>query len=245
MRQGFRWGAAAMLFAAAAAGETAEELIQKNIVARGGVEKLRAIRTLRMTGTMTLGEEGTAPTVLEFKRPANVRWEFTVDGQTAIQAFDGKTAWVVMPFTGQTEPQEMSPEDRRGLELQADIDGPLVDAEKKGYRITLVGRESVDGRDAWKLKVTSRTGDERFVYLDAKTYLQFLTVTERPIEGQTVQIQNRIGDYREVGGVRLPHSFEAAAEGLSQSQILRFDKIEVNVEIDDARFALPSRGAAR
>lgn len=237
--------AAALALAAVAAGQTAEDLIQKNIEARGGLEKLRAVRSLRMTGTMSLDDEGTAPTVLEFKRPSRVRWEFTVDGQTAIQAFDGTTAWVVMPFTGRSEPREMSPEDRKGIQLQADIDGPLVDAGKKGNRIELVGREKTDGRDAWKLKITSKDGEERFVFLDPKTYLQVLTVTQRKVDGQSVEIENRIGDYREVGGVKLPHSFEAAAEGVSQSQTLRFDKIEVNVPIDDARFAMPSRESAR
>src|SRR5262245_36096076 len=245
MRHGFRLAAAGLLVAATAAGQTADELIQKNIAARGGLEKLRSIKSLRMTGTMSLGDEGNAPTVLEFERPNKVRWEFTVDGQTAIQAFDGTTAWVLMPFAGQTEPREMPAEDRKGLELQADIDGPLVDAEKKGNRIELVGREKPDGRDAWRLKLIAKGGDERFIFLDAKTYLQFLTVADRTVDGRKVEIQNRIGEYREEGGVVLPHLFEASAEGVSQKQILRFDQIEVNVDIDDARFAMPARGAAR
>jgi outer membrane lipoprotein-sorting protein len=237
--------AAAVMLAALASGQTAEELIQKNIEARGGLEKIRAVRTLRMTGTMSLGEEGTAPTVLEFERPSRVRWEFTVDGETAVQAFDGTTAWMVAPFAGETEPHEMSPEDRKGIELQADFDGPLVDAEKKGNRVELVGREERNGRNAWKLKVTSKDGDTRFVFLDPGTYLQFLTVTELRGDGQSVEIENRIGDYRSVGGVLLPHSFEAAAEGVSESQTLRFEKIEVNVDIDAARFTMPSRDVAR
>ncbi len=238
--------AAAVLALGAEAGNpTAEELVKKNIEARGGIEKIRSVRSLRMTGMMSLGNEAAAPTVLEFQRPSKVRWEFTVDGQTAVQAYDGKAAWVLLPFTGDTEPHEMSAEDRKGIALQADIDGPLVDAEKKGNRITLVGREKPDGRDAWKLKITTSDGDERFVFLDAKTYLQFMTVTERAVEGRKMEVVNRIGDYREVDGVKLPHSFEAGAEGVPESQVLHFDKIEVNVPIDDARFAMPSGKGAR
>ena len=233
--------AAAVLALGAEAGNpTADELVQKNIEARGGLEKLHAVKSLRMTGTMSLGNEAAAPTVLEFQRPSKVRWQFTVDGQTAIQAYDGKTAWVLLPFTGDTEPHEMSAEDRKGMALQADIDGPLVDAEKKGNKITLVGREKPDGRDAWKLKITTSEGEERFVFLDAKTYLQFMTVTERTVEGRKMEIVNRIGDYRDVDGVKLPHSFEAGAEGVPDSQVLHFDKMEVNVPIDDARFAMPA-----
>src|SRR5262245_20908960 len=237
--------AAVLALGAEPANPTADELVKKNIEARGGLEKLHGIKSLRMTGTMSLGNEAAAPTVLEFERPSKVRWEFTVDRQTAIQAYDGKTAWVILPFSGDNEPHEMSAEDRKGIALQADIDGPLVDAEKKGNKITLVGREKPDGRDAWKLKIIAKGGDERFIFLDAKTYLQFLTVADRTVDGRKVEIQNRIGEYREEGGVVLPHLFEASAEGVSQKQILRFDQIEVNVDIDDARFAMPARGAAR
>jgi outer membrane lipoprotein-sorting protein len=232
--------AAVFALGAEAGNPTAEELVKKNIEARGGLEKLQAVKSLRMTGTMSLGNEAAAPTVLEFQRPAKVRWQFTVDGHTAIQAYDGKTAWVILPFGGDTEPHEMSAEDRKGIALQADIDGPLVDAEKKGNTITLVGREKPDGRDAWKLKITTSDGEERYVFLDAKTYLQFLTVTERTVEGRKIEIVNRIGDYRDVDGVKLPHSFEAGAEGVPESQVLHFDKIELNVPIDDSRFAMPS-----
>src|SRR5262249_52268524 len=136
-------------------------------------------------------------------------------------------------------PHEMSAEDQKGIALQADIDGPLVDAESKGNRIEVVGRARPDERDAWKLKVTSKDGEVRYVFLDAKTYLQFLTGTDRTVDGRKVEIVNRIGDYRDVDGVKFPHSFEASSEGVP-SQVLHFDKIEVNVAIDDARFAMPS-----
>ena len=237
--------AAVLALGAEADNPTADDLVKKNIEARGGLEKLHAVKSLRMTGTMSLGNEASAPTVLEFQRPSKVRWEFTVDGQTAIQAYDGKTGWVILPFSGDTQPHEMSAEDRKGIALQADIDGPLVDAEKKGNKITLVGRQKPDGRDSWKLKVATSEGEERFVFLDAKTYLQFMTVTERSVDGRKVEIVNRIGDYRDVDGVKLPHSFEAGAEGVPESQVLHFDKIEVNVPIDDARFAMPANKGAK
>jgi hypothetical protein len=233
--------AAVLVLGAEANTPTADELVQKNIEARGGLDKLHSIKSLRMTGTMSLGNEAAAPTILEFVRPSKVRWEFTVDRQTAIQAYDGKTGWVILPFSGDTEPHEMSAEDRKGIALQADIDGPLVDAEKKGNKIALIGRQKPDGRDAWKLKITTSEGEERFVFLDAKTYLQFLTVTERTVDGRKMEVVNRIGDYRDVDGVKLPHSFEAGAEGVPESQVLHFDKIEVNVPIEDSRFAMPSK----
>jgi len=240
----FLVAAASFALGADANKPTADELVKKNIEARGGLEKLQGVKSLRMTGTMSLGAQGSAPTILEFKRPSRVRWEFTVDGQTAMQAFDGTKGWVVLPFGGDTAPHAMSAEDQKGIARQADIDGPLVDAESKGNRIEVVGRARPDERDAWKLKITSKDGDVLYVFLDAKTYLQFLTETERTVDGQTMQVVNRIGDYRNVDGVKFPHSFEATSQGVP-SQILHFDTIEVNVPIDDARFAMPSAKGAK
>ena len=159
------------LVAALSAAETAEELVAKNIQARGGLEKIKSVQSMRMTGTMRLGDER-LPTTLELKRPNKSRWEFTLEGQTAVQAYDGKTAWMIMPFEGQTEPQIMTDQEARDIEMQADVDGPLVDAAAKGNTIELVGKETIEGGvEAWHLRITRKNGDARDLYLDAKTYL--------------------------------------------------------------------------
>jgi outer membrane lipoprotein-sorting protein len=239
--------AALGLSAALAAGETptAEELVAKNLQARGGLEKIRAVQSMRMTGSMRLGPEK-LPTVLELKRPSKARWEFTLEGQTAVQAFDGKTAWAVMPFAGQVEPRIMTDAETRDIELQADMDGPLVDAAAKGNTIELVGKETIEGEgegkggiEAWRLRITRKNGDSRDLYLDAKTYLQVMTVSRRSVDGRPIEIKSRIGDYRKVGGLMLPHSYSASTPDVDETQSLEFDKIEIDVTIDDSRFAMP------
>lgn len=228
------WLGAALLPA-----QTADELIAKNIAARGGVEKIKNVQSMRMTGSMRLGDDK-LPTTLELKRPSKSRWEFTLEGQTAVQAFDGKTAWMIMPFEGHADPEVMTDQEAKDIEMQADIDGPLIDSAAKGITVTLVGRETIDGGvDTWHLKVTRKGGDSRDLYLDAKTYLQVLAVSHRSNDGNMVEIRSKIGDYRSVGGVMLPHRFEASASGVPQTQALEFEKIELNVPIDDSRFAMP------
>jgi outer membrane lipoprotein-sorting protein len=138
-RIGIAVAAGVLLGAIAASAQTAEELVEKNIRARGGLEKIKSVQSMRMTGTMGLGEE-TAPTVLEFKRPGRLRWEFTLDGQTAIQAFDGTAGWAILPFEGKTEPEKMPAEEVENFKRQADLDGPLVDYRAKGNRIELLGK---------------------------------------------------------------------------------------------------------
>ena len=224
---------------APAAAQTADELIAKNIEARGGLAKIQAIQSMRLTGTLSVGG-ATMPSLLEVKRPDKTRWEFTVNGQTAVQAYDGTTAWAVVPFAGKTEPEPLSAEDSKDMELQADMDGPLVNYRAKGNRVELMGVEKIADHDAWRLKVTLRNGDVRDVYLDLKTHLQIVTVAHRVVQGRPAEIESELGDYREVGGVLLPHSFETKAQGVSQKQSVRFDKIELNVPIDDSRFRMPA-----
>ena len=231
---------ASLCLAASVSGQspTAEDIVAKNIQARGGIEKIRAVQTLRMTGTMLVGDDR-LPTTIEWKRPDKTRWEFEADGQTAIQVYDGKRGWTLMPFEGNKDPEEMSDQELEDVALQADLDGPLVDAAAKGNKITLLGKDDSDGRQAWELKVTRKNGDERFVYIDAETYLQTKTVTKRSMGGQEIEIKSVIDDYRTVDGVQLPHSFDASAEGMPAGQSLRFSKAEINVPIDDSRFQKP------
>jgi outer membrane lipoprotein-sorting protein len=227
-----------VLAAAYAGGQTADELIAKNVAARGGLEKLKAVKTMRLTGTMKVGDDP-MPALLELKRPNQSRWQFTFDGQTAVQAYDGTAGWMWMPFAGMTEPQAMSAEERQEAEQQADLDGPLVDSKAKGSAIELVGHDAAFRPEDWKLKVTLKSGEVRYVYLDPKTFLQTTTVMTKKIEGNEIVVISTIGDYRNVGGLTLPHSFSASTKDGGETQSLVFEKIELNVPIDDARFGKP------
>lgn len=234
-----RRAAAAVLLAwsaAPAASQTLDELLARNLEARGGAERLRAARSVRMTGTMSFGPGLAAPFTLEMKRPNRMRVEFEVDGQTGVQAFDGRSAWMSMPFLGRDGPEEMPAEEARQIEEQADFDGPLVDWREKGHRLTLVGRQRLDGAEAWKLELVLKSRELRHVYLDAATFLEVRVEGSRRFEGRTVAFRSNLGDYREVDGRRVPFSIESGPLDAPEPQRLRFERIEFGVEIDDARF---------
>ncbi|HEY3132174.1 MAG TPA: outer membrane lipoprotein-sorting protein [Acidobacteriota bacterium] len=222
-----------------ASAQTVDEIIAKNIQARGGMAKLKSIKTMRMTGRMTVGQGMEAPIVLEQKRPKSMRMEFTIQGMTGIQAYDGKTAWIVMPFQGKKDPELMPSEAVKELEQQADFDGPLVDYKEKGNQVELIGKESVEGTEAYKLKVTLKGGDVRYFYLDKDSYLEIKAESKRTIRGTEVESESAIGDYKEVEGLMFPHSLEIGAKGRPEKQKLTIEKIEINPPVDDARFKMP------
>lgn len=219
--------------------QTVDELISRANAARGGLEKLRAVQSLRMKGRMTMGPGLEALITVEMKRPRYTRMEFTAQGTTGVQAYDGRQAWGISPM-GSRKPEPLPPEMARDLDNQADIDGPLVDHEAKGHRIELAGREKVAGKDAWKLKVTLKSGDVRHIYLDAGSYLEIRVEVKRTIRGTEVELENSFGDYREVGGLMWPHSIQSGAKGRPEKQAVTFESIELNPAIEDGHFKMPA-----
>src|SRR6267154_541492 len=159
-------------FGAVSKSQTADELIAKNIQARGGMEKMKAIKTLRMTGRFEGGGGFTASVGQENERPNLIRQTFTLQGMTAVQAYDGTTGWQIQPFGGKKDPELMGENDLRDIQLDADFDAPLVDYKEKGNTVEYLGHDIVDGDDALRLKVTLKNGDIVYYYLDPDTYLE-------------------------------------------------------------------------
>jgi hypothetical protein len=228
---------ASAALAGQAPAQTVDELIAKSSDARGGLDKLRAVQAIRMKGKMSMGPGLEARITIEMKRPRNTRMEFTYQGLTGVQAYDGQQAWGIAP--GSRQPEPLPAEMARGLESQADIDGPLVDYAAKGHRVELVGKEKLDTGEAWKLKLTLKGGDVRYVYLDAVSHLEIRTEARRRVRETEVELENTIGDYREVGGLLWPHSIQSGPKGRPEKQAFVFESIEVGPALADERFKMP------
>jgi len=225
--------------AAPALAQTADELIAKSNAARGGLDKMKAVQSIRMKGRMTMGPGLEVPITIEMKRPRNARMEFTLQGMTGVQAYDGQQAWGISPM-GSQKPEPLPPEMAKDLDNQADIDGPLVDYKAKGHQVELVGKEKVEGSDAWKLKVTLKSGDVQYIFLDADSYLEIRNESKRTIRGSEMELETTVGDYKEVGGLLFPYSIQSGARGRPEKQSFAFESIEINPAIDDARFKMPA-----
>lgn len=231
------------LFCVAAYAQSADEVVNKSIEARGGLEKLRAIKTVTMNGTATLGGPGgslQAPFSMKSKRPGQMRMEITIQGQSLVQATDGKTPWTINPFQGSPAPEKMSEDDAKDAEQQADIDGPLVDYKAKGNTVELLGKEDFEGTEVYKLKVTLKGGGIQYIYLDASTYLEIKETTKRSRNGQEFEVETLPSDYKEVNGVLFPFSIQSKVNGTTQFE-LTLDSIDANKDVEDAIFVMPTK----
>jgi outer membrane lipoprotein-sorting protein len=232
-------------FAAVGAAQTADDIVAKSIAAQG-LEKLKSVQTRRMTGTMTFTVPGApgmeAAIVIENKRPAKTRATLTIQGTENIQAYDGENGWTLMPAEGKPTAGPANPDELKDLRQQADMDGELVDYKAKGHTIELVGKEAVQGTDAWKLKVTLKDGDVQYQYFDAEHFLPIKMETTRTINGAQTKTETLIGDYKDEGGVMMPHSLEVSIpmQGATVTQKIVVTKVEVNMPLDDALFKMPA-----
>ena len=231
--------AAAAVFALPAAAQTVDEIIAKSIEARGGETKLRAVNSLRFTGKGEFGPGMVIPITLLLKRPGMVRMEFTAQGMTGIQAYDGKAGWDVMPFQGKKDAEPMAADDIKEMEDQADFDGPLMDYKTKGNTVEFLGKEKVEGSDAYKLKVTRKNGNVETSFIDVDSGLEVKSITKTKMHGNEVEMESVYSDFRTIGGLIFPFSIENGAVGSPQKQKLTLDKVEINPELADSQFHMP------
>ena len=227
------------LVSTAASAQTVDELIEKNIQAKGGREKIQAIKTVRMTGKMSMGQGMEAPITMELSRPNKMRMEFVFQGMTGVQTYDGKEGWSLSPFMGKTDPEPLSGSQLEQMAEQADFDGPLFDYKGKGHKVELVGKEDLEGTPAYKLKMTKKNGDIAYIWLDAEHYLELKASGKTNVNGQEIEGETWFGDYKEVGGVLMAHSVESKATGMPGGMTITIDKIEVNPDLAADRFGKP------
>jgi len=220
---------------------TLDELVSKNIEAKGGADALRALQSLTLSGKMLVQQGQIQLTYVQTKkRPGEVRTEATLQGMTQVEAYDGKDGWKISPFQGRKDPERMSADDVKSLMEDAEIDGPLVDWKAKQSTVDYLGTEDVDGTLAHKLKVVRKNGDVNFVYLDPDHFLEIRILTQRIKHGAQVEVETDLGDYEKINGVFIPFSIETGRKGDPDKQKIVIDKAEGNVPVDDAIFRFPT-----
>jgi outer membrane lipoprotein-sorting protein len=229
-----------VLFAACSSPSPVDEIVTSNIDARGGSARIQALQSYRATGMATASGGRIARVVYEIKRPGLFRLEFSSQGTKSVFAHDGETGWQVAPLEGQFEPQSTTPETDHGFgNDERDIEGPLLDWREKGHLVELVGRETLAGGQAFKLKVTLEDGSIRHDYIDVESRQNVRSEFTRTIRGVTVLLVDTFSDFREVDGFVFPHLIETNVRNRPEVIRIVVEEIELDPDLDDARFQFP------
>lgn len=225
---------------ALAADPTVDEIAGKHAAARGGIDKMKAIRSLKVTGKMVMLQAQTeAPLTLLIKRPSSVRFEINMQGAKFVRAFDGVSAWDINPNRG-PDAQKTEEREARRIRESADFDGPLVNAKEKGITLELLGKEAIDGAPAYKIKAVRQSGDVDYHWVDARSFLEVKSSSRRTVMGREMEIEAFPSDYKPVHGVLIPTLMEQRMDGKPMVRIA-WETIEADAPIDDAVFKMPSR----
>ena len=210
--------------------QTVDQIVARNIAARGGARRIAALKSQSMTGTLGFDPNPAEPFHAEMKRPGKLRQEIAVNPEQFTQVADAKEGWTLRPGK---PPEAMSAAQVKNLAGSADIQGPLFNYKAKGNEVVLAGKEKLAGRDAYKLVITMKDGTQRTDFIDAKTYLELKW--EGVVGGQKMESYFR--DYRKVKG--LAYAFAIDSSGPNFKQKLIFDRIEVNLDLPDSHFTKP------
>lgn len=251
---------------AATAKLTAAQIVDKNIAARGGLEKWRAVQTLSWSGKLDAGGGNTPslnlkipgmppapppsqkpasqvqlPFVLEMKRGRKSRLEIIFNGETAVQVYDGTQGWKLRPFLNRHEVEPFTAAELEVAASQSDLDGTLVDYAAKGTKVELESVEQVEGRDAYKLKLTLKNQRVLHEWIDAQTFLDVkIDGTPRKLDGKPHAVSIFMRDYRNVNGLQIPHVLETVVQGVKRTEKIEIEKVVVNPRLDESRFSKPT-----
>jgi outer membrane lipoprotein-sorting protein len=230
----------AALFGSAASAQmpTVDEIVAKALTARGGVDKLRGVNTMKMVGTVNMqGRE--YPITVIAKRPNLMRQEMTIDGSRVVSAFDGTKVWVVNPMVGINEPQEMSGPMADEIRDQPIFGGPLVGYKERGETLELVGPSKVGDVKTWKLKLSRQNGRPLFIDVDAATGLELQWSRSVDQGGMTVDVDSVMSDYQPTDrGILVPRTMRTMVGGHQQG-VVKVASVEFDAPVEDADFQMP------
>jgi len=234
------------LFSLYASAQTVDEIIKKNIDAKGGLGKFKSIKTIRLTGLFSMPSMGIEDALITIvaKRPNLIRLDIEVMGMVVVRAFDGETAWQTMPTQlGVVETDVMPESDAVEMKRESDFDGYLIDYKEKGHKVELIGKEDMEGTEVYNLKVTLKDGYVVNYYFDTKNFLDLKSKAITSFQGQEVEGETFYSDYKEIAGILFAHSVEMKLDGQTNQQVI-FEKVELNVDVEDAYFKMPEKETA-
>jgi outer membrane lipoprotein-sorting protein len=222
---------------AAAQAPSADELVAKNLAARGGADKLKGLTSARLVGNLSVqGME--MPLIILTKRPNKMKQEMSMQGQKIIQAFDGETVWAINPLMGSTAPRVVEGQAADVVKNQSLFDGPLVGYKDRGDTLEVVGPADVGGVKTWKLKLTRKDGKSMLIFLDAETGLERQGTATMVQNGLSMEIETTMADYQAPDGIMVARSIRTMMGG-QQAAALTFTTVEFNVPIEAGVFVMP------
>ena len=197
-------------------------------------DKLADVTSIKITGKMSaMGME--MPMVMYMKNPNKIKVTYSFNGQDMVSVFDGEKGYTMNPMTGSTTPVELTGEQLKQVSQNNVFNNQLLDYLKNG-QLTLEGTENVNEKPAFKLKANVGT-NPIYLFLDKSSYMLVKTSTTVDQMGTLMNVDSYMTDYVDINGVVIAKKTSAMANGM-EAAVITFDKIEVNIPMEDSFFKM-------
>ncbi len=215
-----------LVFAQAAQAQTVDDIIEKHIAAMGGKDKLATLNSFRMEGGMTVQGTDVAITITKLNG-VGARTEISVAGTENYRVVTATKGIVFMPVFGQSSPEDMPADQLKSEQVFLDLHGVFVNYKEKGIQPALGGKETVDGMECYKIKVTFKEGNVTNFFIDTKTYRLYKTTTTLNANGEATESFTIYTNYKQT-----PDGYWFAYTTANSRGQTDFDKVETNIKVD-------------
>ena len=185
-------------------------------------------------------EQVELPFTLYMKRGRKSRIELEFAGKKPVQVYDGTNGWKYRPFLNREDVEPFTNDELKSEAQKSDLDGPLVDYAAKGTKVESAGVEKVEGHDCYKLKLTLKSGDVQYVWIDTQSFLDVkVSGTPRRMDGRMHNVYIYQRDFKTVQGLVLPQVLETAVDGYRDTHKMVIESLVINPKLDDSLFKKP------
>ena len=218
--------------------QSVDEIIQKYAANMGGLDAFNKISSAKLSGTLT-SQGNEFPLTTQLINGKAMRTDVDIMGQTVSNCYFNGKGWKINPLAGVTSPTEITGNELYDFKIQSSMASQLMDYKARGHQVEKLGDETTDGIKAFKIKLTSKDDSKvTTYYISTADYKLIKSITSRQIQGQDMDVETYYSDLKDIGGVKFFMARDSKIEG-EVFQSIKFEKIELNVAIDEKIFAMP------
>lgn len=214
---------------------TIDDVVEKYAEAFGGADKIKSIQTLVSEGVIQM--QGIQIPVKSWSvHNQAMRMDMEIQGKANSTVVTNNSAWTLFPVQRQRKPVDSDPTVAKESFEELDLTGDLLDYKQKGSTAELLGKESADGNDFYKIRLTRKSGTVVMLFIDANTYLPAKRIINKKMQGTVVEITETMSNYKKNDdGFVYASSYHYSPAGTS----LVYTSFQINKTVDPKLFEKP------
>ena len=225
--------------------QSVDEIVGNYLENTGGAENWENVKGVRMNAS--INQMGMEIPIEMVQLKDKMYTKISIQGQEIKQGvFDGETLWSTNFMSMKAEKSDQEDVDNVKNEL-AEFPDPFLNYKDKGFTVELMGTETVEGSDVFKIKLTKKPmvvdGEEvpnvSIYYFDSENFVPIMVHEEvMSGPGKGMIMESKMSDYQEVEGLYFPFSMTQGVKD-QPGQPITIESIELNPSIDDSEFNFP------